>query len=182
VKQNERLLVHLSNFRPVKRLADVIEVFDRVRKKIPSKLLMIGDGPDRSQAEWLATRKGIHDDVIFLGKQDRVNEKLAMADVMLLPSELESFGLAALEAMACEVVPIATKVGGVPEVVEHGKSGFLAEVADVEAMAQYAIQILEDESKLRAMGKAARSSAQARFCASKIIPQYEEFYRRVVGS
>jgi L-malate glycosyltransferase len=182
VKQDERLLVHLSNFRPVKRLADVIEVFDRVRKKIPSKLLMIGDGPDRSQAEWLATRKGIHDDVIFLGKQDRVNEKLAMADVMLLPSELESFGLAALEAMACEVVPIATKVGGVPEVVEHGKSGFLAEVGDVQAMAQYAIQILEDESKLRAMGKAARSSAQARFCASKIIPQYEEFYRRVVGS
>lgn len=182
VKQDERLLVHLSNFRPVKRLADVVEVFDRVRKKIPSKLLMIGDGPDRSQAEWLATRKGIHDDVIFLGKQDRVNEKLAMTDVMLLPSELESFGLAALEAMACEVVPIATKVGGVPEVVEHGKSGFLAEVGDVDAMAEYAIQILEDESKLRAMGKAARSSAQARFCASKIIPQYEEFYRRVVGS
>ena len=101
VTPDERLLVHLSNFRPVKRLADVIEVFDRVHKKIPSKLLLIGDGPDRSQAEWLAMRKGIHDDVIFLGKQDRVNEKLAMADVMLLPSQLESFGLAALEAMAC---------------------------------------------------------------------------------
>jgi N-acetyl-alpha-D-glucosaminyl L-malate synthase BshA len=181
-KEGERLLVHLSNFRPVKRLADVIEVFDRVHKKIPSKLLLIGDGPDRSQAEWLATRKGIHDDVIFLGKQDRVNEKLAMADVMLLPSQLESFGLAALEAMACEVVPIATNVGGVPEVIEHGKNGFLAEVGDVETMAQCAIDILADESKLRAMGKASRSSAQARFCASKIIPQYEEFYRRVVGS
>lgn len=182
VTRDERLLVHLSNFRPVKRLADVIEVFDRVHKKIPSKLLLIGDGPDRSQAEWLAMRKGIHDDVIFLGKQDRVNEKLAMADVMLLPSQLESFGLAALEAMACEVVPIATNVGGIPEVIEHGKNGFLAEVGDVESMAQCAIEILADESKLRAMGKASRTSAQARFCASKIIPQYEEFYRRVVGS
>jgi N-acetyl-alpha-D-glucosaminyl L-malate synthase BshA len=143
---------------------------------------LIGDGPDRSQAEWLAMRKGIHDDVIFLGKQDRVNEKLAMADVMLLPSQLESFGLAALEAMACEVVPIATNVGGIPEVIEHGKNGFLADVGDVETMAQCAIEILADESKLRAMGKASRTSAQARFCASKIIPQYEEFYRRVVGS
>ena len=182
VTRDERLLVHLSNFRPVNRLADVIEVFDRVHKKIPSKLLLIGDGPDRSQAEWLAMRKGIHDDVIFLGKQDRVNEKLAMADVMLLPSQLESFGLAALEAMACEVVPIATNVGGIPEVIEHGKNGFLADVGDVETMAQCAIEILADESKLRAMGKASRTSAQARFCASKIIPQYEEFYRRVVGS
>jgi L-malate glycosyltransferase len=181
-KDGERLLVHLSNFRPVKRLSDVIEVFDRVRKKIPSKLLMIGDGPDRSQAEWLAVKKGLHDDVIFLGKQDRINEKLAMADVMLLPSQLESFGLAALEATACEVVPIATNVGGVPEVIEHGKNGFLADVGDVVTMARYAIDILEDESKLRAMGKACRSYAQSRFCASKIIPQYEEFYRRVVDS
>src|SRR6266446_2179709 len=113
---DERILVHLSNVRPVKRLLDVIEIFDRVRKKIPSKLLLIGDGPDRSQAEWLAVQKGIHDHVLFLGKQDRVQEKLAISDVMLLPSELESFGLAALEAMACEVVPIATRAGGVPEV------------------------------------------------------------------
>src|SRR5205085_4739311 len=118
----ERILVHLSNFRPVKRLMDVIEIFDRVRKQVPARLLLIGDGPDRSQAEWLAVEKGIHDRVIFLGKQDRVNEKLAMADVMLLPSQLESFGLAALEAMACEVVPIATNVGGIPEVIEHGKN------------------------------------------------------------
>src|SRR5205085_4064370 len=103
---NQRVLVHLSNFRPVKRLTDVIEIFDRVRKQIPSKLLMIGDGPDRSRAEWLAVQKGIHNDVIFLGKQEQVQEKLAIADIMLLPSELESFGLAALEAMACKVVPI----------------------------------------------------------------------------
>jgi L-malate glycosyltransferase len=180
--ENERLLVHLSNFRPVKRLTDVIEIFDRVRKKIPSKLLLIGDGPDRSQAEWLAVQKGIHEQVIFLGKQDRVSEKLAIADVMLLPSQLESFGLAALEAMACQVVPIATNVGGIPEVIEHGKSGFLAEVGDVETMANYAIDILGDDARLLSMGKAARASAQSRFCASKIIPQYEDFYRRVLGS
>jgi len=181
-RPDERILVHLSNFRPVKRITDVIEIFDRVRKKIPSKLLLIGDGPDRSQAEWLAVQKGIHDDVIFLGKQDRVNEKLAIADIMLLPSQLESFGLAALEAMASKVVPIATNVGGLPEVVEHGKSGFLAEVGDVDTMARYAIELLSDESKLNEMANAARRGAQARFCTSKIIPHYEEFYRRVLAS
>src|SRR6267154_2178188 len=132
VSNDERLLGHLSNFRPVKRVLDVIEIFDRVHKKIPSKLLLIGDGPDRSQAEWLTVQKGIHEQVVFLGKQDRVNEKLALADIMLLPSELESFGLAALEAMACEVVPLATNVGGIPEVIEHGKSGYLADVGDVK--------------------------------------------------
>ena len=137
---DERMLVHLSNFRPVKRICDVIEIFDRVQKKIPAKLLLIGDGPDRSRAEWLAVEKGIHERVIFLGKQDSVHEKLALADVMLLPSELESFGLAALEAMACEVVPIATRVGGVPEVIEHGVSGFLADVGDVDTMARLAIR------------------------------------------
>ena len=179
---DERILVHLSNFRPVKRVTDVIEIFDRVRKKVPSKLLLIGDGPDRSQAEWLAHQKGIHEHVLFLGKQERVNEKLAVADVMLLPSQLESFGLAALEAMACQVVPIATNVGGVPEVVEHGKNGFLADVGDVDRMARYAIEILDDEAKLREMAKAARCAAQTRFCSSKIIPQYEDFYRRVLGS
>ena len=177
----ERILVHLSNFRPVKRVTDTIEIFDRVRKKLAAKLLLVGDGPDRSRAEWLAVQKGIHDDVIFLGKQDQVHEKLGISDVLLLPSELESFGLAALEAMACEVVPIATRVGGVPEVIEHGRSGFLAEVGDVDAMARYAIEILSHEDRLREMGKACRAVAQSRFCASKIIPQYEEFYRRVLA-
>jgi N-acetyl-alpha-D-glucosaminyl L-malate synthase BshA len=181
-RADEKILVHLSNFRPVKRVSDVIEIFDRVHKKIPSKLLLIGDGPDRSQAEWLAVQKHIHDDVIFLGKQDRVNEKIALADIMLLPSQLESFGLAALEAMASKVIPIATNVGGLPEVVEHGKSGYLAEVGDVETMARYAIDLLSDENKLNEMAKAARAAAQARFCTSKIIPQYEEFYRRVLAS
>jgi L-malate glycosyltransferase len=177
---DERILVHLSNFRPVKRVLDVIEIFDRVRKKIPSKLLLVGDGPDRSQAEWLTVQKGIHDHVMFLGKQDQIREKLAISDVMLLPSELESFGLAALEAMACEVVPIATRAGGLPEVVEHGVTGFLADVGDVETMARYAIELLGDESRLRQLGKQARSGAQAKFCASRIIPLYEDFYRQVL--
>ncbi|HZR57019.1 MAG TPA: N-acetyl-alpha-D-glucosaminyl L-malate synthase BshA [Terriglobales bacterium] len=176
----ERILVHLSNFRPVKRLMDTIEIFDRVRKKVPSKLLLIGDGPDRSRAEWLAAHKGIQNDVIFLGKQDQVYTKLALADIMLLPSELESFGLAALEGMACEVVPIATRVGGVPEVIEDGKSGYLAEVGDVETMAGYAIDLLTDKSSLDKMAKACREVARSRFCTTKIIPQYEEFYRRVM--
>jgi len=179
---NEKVLVHLSNFRPVKRLTDVIEIFDRVQKQVPSKLLLIGDGPDRSQAEWLTVQKGIHEKVIFLGKQDQVSEKLAMADVMLLPSQLESFGLAALEAMACQVVPIATRVGGLPEVVDHEKNGYLADVGDVETMARYAVQLLTDDAKLQRISKAARAGAQARFCASKIIPMYEEFYRRVMDS
>ena len=176
----ERLLVHLSNFRPVKRVTDCIEIFDLVRKQIPSKLLMIGDGPDRSRAEWLAVQKGIHNDVIFLGKQEQVQEKLALADILLLPSELESFGLAALEGMACEVVPIATRVGGIPELIEHGKSGYLADVGDVETMARYAIELLNDEKALQETAKASRAVAQSRFCASRIIPQYEDFYRRVL--
>ncbi len=180
-KDDERILVHLSNFRPVKRLTDVIEIFDRVQKKIPSKLLMMGDGPERSKAEWLAAKKKIHDKVLFLGKQDHIQEKLAVADMMLVPSELESFGLAALEAMACEVVPIATAVGGVPEVITHGEDGFLAPVGAVEEMANFAIDVLGDEAKLREMGKLARYNAQARFCASKIIPKYEEFYRKVMS-
>jgi N-acetyl-alpha-D-glucosaminyl L-malate synthase BshA len=177
---DEKILVHLSNFRPVKRVQDVIEIFDRVQKKLPARLLMIGDGPERSRAEWLAVNKGIHNKVDFLGKQDRIHEKLGVADVMLMPSELESFGLAALEAMACEVVPIATNEGGVPEVIDHGKTGFLANVGDVDAMARDAISVLSDDAKLKLMGEQARASAQARFCASKIIPMYERHYRAVL--
>jgi len=172
--------MHLSNFRPVKRVTDVIEIFDRVRKKIPAKLLLMGDGPDRPAAEWLAMQKGIHNDVIFLGKQEQVSEKLGIADVLLLPSQLESFGLAALEAMAAEVVPIATRVGGVPEVIEHGKTGYLAEVGDVDTMAKDAIDVLSDDARLRAMGRECRKSAEERFSTKKIIPQYEDFYRLVL--
>ena len=180
VPNGERVLVHLSNFRPVKRLSDVIEIFDRVHKQIPSRLLLIGDGPDRSVAEWLAVQKGIHDDVLFLGKQDQIAEKLSIADIMLLPSELESFGLAALEAMACEVVPIATRAGGVPEVIDHGNTGYLAEVGDVETMARYAIDLLRNEERMREMGKRARAAAIERFSSAKIVKQYEDYYRRIL--
>lgn len=179
-RPEEKILVHLSNFRPVKRVTDVIEIFDRVQKQVPSKLLLIGDGPDRSRAEWLAVQKGIHERVLFLGKQDRVHEKLGVSDVMLMPSELESFGLAALEAMSCEVVPIATGVGGVPEVIEHGVNGFLAGVGEVDEMAAYAIELLKNPDHLHAMSKQARLTAESRFCSSEIIPQYEQFYRRVL--
>lgn len=177
---DERILVHVSNFRPVKRLGDVIEIFDRVQKQMPARLLLMGDGPERSRAEWLVDQKKLRDKVDFLGKVDRVHEKLSIADLMLMPSELESFGLAALEGMACEVPAIATKVGGVPEVIDHERSGFLAEVGDVDTMARYAIEILSDEKRLREMGKTARWEAQSRFCASKIIPEYERFYERVL--
>jgi len=178
--KDERILVHVSNFRPVKRICDVIEIFDRVQKEVPSRLLLMGDGPDRSRAEWLVSQKGLRKKVEFMGKVDRVSEKLSVADLMLVPSELESFGLAALEAMACEVPAIATSVGGVPEVIEHGRTGFLAPVGDVETMARYAIDILSDEKRLREMGMLARWEAQAKFCSTRIIPEYEMFYKRVL--
>jgi len=141
---------------------------------------MIGDGPERSRAEWLAVEKGIHNQIDFLGKQDRIYEKLPLADVMLMPSQLESFGLAALEAMACQVIPIATNAGGVPEVIQSGKVGFLAEVGDVDSMAKFAIDLFADQEKLEDMGVSARASAQSRFCATKIIPMYENYYREVL--
>jgi N-acetyl-alpha-D-glucosaminyl L-malate synthase BshA len=180
-RDDERVLVHLSNFRPVKRVEDVIEIFDRVNAVVPSKLLMIGDGPDRSKAEWLAMKKHIHDRVLFLGKQDRVHEKLAVADIMLLPSQLESFGLAALEAMACEVIPIATNAGGLPEVIDHGRTGFMADVGDVDTMAAHAIDVLSDPKKLKDISYRARVTAQSRYCSTKIIPIYEDFYNQVVS-
>ena len=179
-KPEERLLVHLSNFRPVKRVTDVIEIFDRVQKKIPARLIMIGDGPDRRAAERLACERGIHSKIHFMGKQDMVHEKLALADVMLLPSEMESFGLAALEAMACEVVPVASRVGGVPELITDRVDGFLSPVGDVDAMAACALEVLTDDALLATMRKAARATAQARFCTTKIIPQYEALYSSVV--
>lgn len=178
--KDERILVHVSNFRPVKRLCDVIEIFDRVQKQVPSRLLLMGDGPERSKAEWLVNEKGLRKKVDFMGKLDHINEKLSIADLMLMPSELESFGLAALEAMACEVPTIGTSVGGVPEVIEHGRTGYLAQPGDVETMARCAIEILSDEKRLREMGKLARWEAQAHFCTSRIIPEYEKFYERVL--
>ncbi len=139
---DEKLLVHLSNFRPVKRVADVVEVFARVAEAMPARLMLIGDGPDRSTAEYLARKLGVRDRIHFLGKQDNVNELLPVADLMLMPSEMESFGLAALEAMACRVPAIATRVGGVPELIDDGTNGMLFDVGDVDAMAEAAIDLL----------------------------------------
>jgi N-acetyl-alpha-D-glucosaminyl L-malate synthase BshA len=176
----EKILVHLSNFRPVKRVTDVVETFALVREKINAKLLMVGDGPDRSAAEMLAHRKGIYSETHFLGKQDNVDQILSNADVLLLPSEMESFGLAALEAMACEVPPIASRVGGVPELISHGENGFLAEVGDVKAMAGHAIRLLSDDGYHQQVAAAARQTALTKFCTTLIIPQYEALYRSVL--
>jgi L-malate glycosyltransferase len=177
----EKLLVHLSNFRPVKRTADVVRIFSRVAHEIPAQLLMIGDGPDRSAAEWLAHRKGIHDRVHFLGKQSSVSEILPLCDLLLMPSELESFGLVALEAMACQVPTIATQVGGVPELIEDGVTGRLLPVGDIDGMAGAALELLRDPSRLEEMKDAARRHARSRYCASKILPLYERFYERVLA-
>jgi N-acetyl-alpha-D-glucosaminyl L-malate synthase BshA len=179
---NERLLVHLSNFRPVKRILDVIEIFARVSRALPSRLLLIGDGPDRSAAEFLTLRLGIADRVNFVGKQENVNELLGLSDLMLMPSEMESFGLAALEAMACRVPAVATRVGGVPELIDSGVNGILCEVGDVEAMANAAISILSDPDKLQKFSNAARRTAQDHFCASRIIPLYERYYERIIAA
>jgi N-acetyl-alpha-D-glucosaminyl L-malate synthase BshA len=176
----ERLFVHLSNFRPVKRVQDVIEVFARVARVVPARLMLIGDGPDRSSAEQLARRHKVRDRIHFLGKQDNVNELLPVADLMLMPSQMESFGLAALEAMACGVPAIATRVGGVPELIEDKVNGLLFEVGDVESMSAAAIALLNDPVRFQAMSDAARKTAQDRFCSTRIIPLYESFYDRVI--
>ena len=180
-KSDERLLVHLSNFRPVKRVLDVIEVFARVARVLPARLLMIGDGPDRSAAEFLALRLGVADRVDFVGKQENVNELLPLADLMLMPSEMESFGLAALESMACRVPAVATRVGGVPELIDDGVNGLLFDVGDVDSMAEGAISILSDPALLERMSTASRRTAQDHFCASRIIPLYERYYERIVN-
>jgi L-malate glycosyltransferase len=178
----EPILMHLSNFRPVKRVTDAVEIFALVRQKMPAKLVLIGDGPDRGAAEYCVRRKKLEKDVLFLGKQDRVQEKLGIADLFLLPSDLESFGLAALEAMACEVPVVATRVGGLPEVVTHGVDGYLAEPRDVETAARYALEILSRPDRGRSMGQQARADARKRYCANDVIPMYEEYYEKVLNS
>ena len=179
-KPGEALLMHLSNFRPVKRVLDVVKVFARVAGEIPAQLILVGDGPDRSSAEWLAHDLGIHSRIHFLGKQERVNELLPIADLLLMPSELESFGLAALEAMACKVPAIATRVGGIPELIDHNETGLLYPVGEVEAMAQGALELLGDKPRLDAMRSAARLTARKRFCASLVVPQYVKFYEQML--
>jgi len=179
--QGEKVLVHLSNFRPVKRVTDVVEIFELVRRELPSKLLMIGDGPERTTAEWMVREKGLMRDVIFMGKQNQVHELLNCADVLLLPSDLESFGLAALEAMACGVPVVCSRIGGVPEVVEDGVQGYLVPPRDVKTMAARALDILASPERRAQMGRAARKRAQDKYCATRIIPQYEDLYQRVLA-
>ncbi|MGH9540316.1 MAG: N-acetyl-alpha-D-glucosaminyl L-malate synthase BshA [Terriglobales bacterium] len=177
---DEPLLVHLSNFRPVKRVIDVVEIFARVARRLPARLIMIGDGPERANAEHRARCLRIADRAIFVGKQDRIHELLSISDLMLLPSEMESFGLAALEAMAHQVPAVATQVGGVPEVIEDGISGVLRPVGDLDGMATAALELLAAPQRLRAMGERARERADEKFCATKIIPRYEKLYRSVL--
>jgi N-acetyl-alpha-D-glucosaminyl L-malate synthase BshA len=152
-----------------------------VQAKIPAILLMVGDGPERSSAEWLVRHHGVDKKVHFLGKRDNIEDLIGISDLLLLPSDNESFGLVALEAMACEVPVIVSKVGGLPEVVTDGVEGYLVEPRDVDKMAERALQILSDESRRKEMGKAGRETARQRFCASKIIPQYEKYYEKVVS-
>ncbi|MGC2332701.1 MAG: glycosyltransferase, partial [Candidatus Acidiferrales bacterium] len=180
--EGEPILMHLSNFRPVKRVTDVVEIFALVREKIPAKLVLIGDGPDRGAAEYIVRKKRLSKDVFFLGKQDHVQEKLGLADLFLLPSDSESFGLAALEAMACQVPVVATDVGGLPEVVTHGIDGYLFEPRDVATGAQYALDILTRPDRGRMMGEMARANARRKYCSNDIIPLYERYYEKVLSA
>ena len=175
----EKILIHVSNFRKVKRVEDVVHMFELVLKKIASKLFLVGDGPERSGIEVLCRKLGISEQVRFLGKQDAVEDLLAISDLFILPSEAESFGLAALEAMAVEVPVISSNAGGIPEINIQGKTGFMSNVGDYEDMAQNAIYILEDEARLKQFKKNAYAQAKT-FNIDNILPQYEAYYEKVI--
>lgn len=179
ITEGERLIGHASNFRPVKRVIDILEAFEMILKRVPSRLLMIGDGPDRSRAESFAREHGLGDHVIFLGNVPNIEELIGGCDVFLLPSETESFGMAALEALASEVPVVATRTGGLPEVIIDGEVGYLVEVGDTKELAERAISILADPEKRKKMGRAARDHAITTFHVDKVVPKYLEFYERV---
>ncbi len=176
----ERIIVHTSNFRKVKRVGDVIRIFQKLHEQVPSKLLLVGDGPERRNLEELCRSIHLCEEIRFLGKQDAVEELLAIADLFVMPSESESFGLAALEAMACEVPVISTDVGGLPEVNIHGKTGFLSRLGDVEDMAANAIKLLRDEKLHQEFRRNALQQAQ-RFDIAHILPQYEAYYEHILS-
>ncbi|MGN0002014.1 MAG: N-acetyl-alpha-D-glucosaminyl L-malate synthase BshA [Sphingobacterium composti] len=178
---NERILVHTSNFRKVKNTQDVVRIFHKVSQVIPSKLLMVGDGPERSNAEELSRQLGISNSVRFLGKQDAVEEILSVSDLFLMPSSSESFGLAALEAMACRVPVISSNIGGLPELNVQGITGFLSDVGDIEDMSNNAIYILEDCDRLEVFKQAAYEHA-TKFEISQILPLYEEYYQKAISN
>ena len=177
--EGEKILIHVSNFRKVKRVRDVVHMFKKVQEKIPSKLLLVGDGPDRTHVEQLAREIGVSNSTRFLGKQDAVEELLAISDLFIMPSGSESFGLAALEAMACQVPVISSNIGGIPEINIQGVTGFLSDVGDVKDMAKNAIYILEDEARLQQFKENAFKQAQ-KFDLSNILPMYEAFYDKVI--
>jgi N-acetyl-alpha-D-glucosaminyl L-malate synthase BshA len=175
------VLMHLSNFRPVKRVLDCVRILAEVRKHTPADLWMVGDGPERGAAERLAHELAVESHVVFLGKQNHVERLIPKADVLLLPSELEAFGLAALEAMACGVPPVATRVGGVGELVTHGVDGYLETVGDVAAQAARVVDLLTDSGLRSKVSNAARQTALERFDTPLVIPLYENYYREIVG-
>jgi len=175
----ERILVHVSNFRAVKRVQDVVYIYDNIRHQIPAKLLMIGDGPERQKCEDLTKELGIYHDVRFLGKQEQISEILSISDLFILPSATESFGLSALEAMACGVPVISSNAGGLPEINEHGKTGYLSNVGDIEDMSKNAMAIIEDVHVLQKFKKAALQHAKL-FEKQHIIPMYEKIYESLV--
>lgn len=181
---DEHLLMHVSNFRPVKRITDCVRAFALLRARCEQcvRLVLCGDGPEREKAERLAIELGVADDVIFPGSVPNIADYLSVADVFLLPSETESFGLAALEAMACEVPVIATRVGGLPEVVREGETGYLVPFGDIQAMADCAGELFDNESLRAAMGRRARAVAITEFTTERIIPQYIQLYERVIAN
>jgi N-acetyl-alpha-D-glucosaminyl L-malate synthase BshA len=181
-EENERLLVHTSNFRQVKRVTDTIRIFEKVHDKIPSKLILVGDGPDRSECERLCRKIGLCDKVKFLGKQDGLVEILTSSDIFLIPSQSESFGLAALEAMACGLPVISSSVGGLPELIRHNETGFIAEIGDIDRMAKYTLELLSNERKYKMFSDNARSRAVDVFDKSQVVPMYENYYKTILES
>jgi len=180
-KDGEFILMHVSNFRPVKRVSDCVRILAEVREKVPAKLVLVGDGPDRAEAERLARELGIAEYVVFLGKQSALSEILSIADIFLLPSQQEAFGLSALEAMSCGVPVVATNIGGIPEVVSHGETGYISELGDVSRMARYCIDLLTNPKKLAIFRERARTRAVEKFDIDLIVPMYESLYKEVVA-
>jgi len=177
----EKIVMHISNFRAVKRVGDVVEVFSRIQRKVPARLVLVGDGPDRPRVLQRAAELGLQDKVLFLGKHASVDELLSCADLFLLPSEKESFGLAALEAMACGAPVVASSVGGLPEVIDHEETGFLFDIGAVDEMAEAGVRLLSDDALHGRVAKAARATAVERFSARSVVPLYEALYARVIG-
>lgn len=176
----EKIVMHISNFRAVKRAADVVSVFAKLTAKQPSRLVLVGDGPERPRVLMRAEELGVRDRVMFLGKHTSVHEVLSCADLFLLPSASESFGLVALEAMACGAPVVASNVGGLPEVIEHGTSGYLFDVGDIDAMAEAGLRIMGDDEHWRSLSEAGRALAEERFSSERVVPQYERYYEQVL--